>query len=212
MTTTTAPIAAATSTLEISDLALDKAEAINLCELLESDLVADTVIRSICIIRKTLLSKPITQPEDQQLEAKLTALFHAIGYENRDVAHQMQRDRIQQAGPAVTNSRRPAPLPLPLPPSTAAKLGVNAALDYAAAVIKSALSAGKRSIKTDDLHGEIERRHLSGGLQWHSTDLIVLEHSTRRWHKTIATAMEKLADDEQVMWSAKSNCWVLLDF
>jgi hypothetical protein len=107
--TTTTPIKTAPIRLEISELALTKADAITISELLESDLIADTVVRSICIIRKTLLSKDLVHTEDQQLEAKLTALYHALSFETRDLAHQMQRDRLNQMGAttAVIANRDP---------------------------------------------------------------------------------------------------------
>jgi hypothetical protein len=213
MTTTTAPIQTATGKLEISDLALTKADAITVSELLESDLVADTVIRSICIIRKTLLSKDISHKEDQQLEAKLTALYHALGHDNRDLAHQIQRDRLNQMGATtavITN--RPVPQPLPPAPRAAAKLSLVPAVAHATEVLQVWQRQGKRSIGNAELRNEIAKLHLVGGLQWHSTDLIQFDPDTRQWHKTVALAMDKLVKNEQVMWSAKRDCWVILDF
>jgi hypothetical protein len=211
--TTTAPIKAPATQLEISEIALTKADAVTLSELLESDLIADTVIRSICIIRKTLLSKDLVHKEDQQLEAKLTALYHALGHEARDLAHQIQRDRVNQmtAGAAAI-SQRPVPQPLPPVAATAAKLALAAAVTHATEVLQAWQRQGKRSIGNAELRNEIAQRHLAGGLQWHSTDMIAADPTTRQWHKTVALAMDKLVKNEQVMWSAKRDCWVILEF
>jgi len=206
--TTATPAKTTASRLEINELALTKADAITLSELLESELVADTVIRSICIIRKTLLSKDIVEPEDQQLEAKLTALYHALSFETRELAHQMQRQRLDQAAAAATAPQRPLPTPLPPVPAAGPKLELMPAITYANEVLKSWRALQIPRITNDELHAEIAKRR---ELPWHSTDLILLDSNTPRWHRTIALAMKKLAEDEQVMWSAKTNSWLILD-
>jgi hypothetical protein len=213
MTATPSQAGAHTRCLVINELALSKADAINLGELLDSDIIADTVVRSICIIRKTLLTRDLVCKEDQVLEAKLTALYHALGIEARDVAHQMQRDRLGQASSspaAVTPRPLPLPLPLPLPPVPPAgpKLELAPAIVYAREVLVRWRDLDRSLITNEQLFAEIAKDH---GQPWHPTDLLLVDDNAPRWQQTVALAMKKLQEDEQVMWSAKRNCWVILD-
>jgi hypothetical protein len=208
----TAPVATASATeLTINELALTKADAITLAELLESELIADTVVRSICIIRKTLISKDIKEPEDQQLEAKLSALYHALGIQTRDIAHQIRRDRL---APATARSAMTQP-PVQATPNSAQaaapKLQLEPAIAYATAAVAALRDRGTRIFSNELLREEFARRRLAGGLQWHSADLILLDPDTPQWHRTLAGAMEHLKNDEIVIWSNKRNRWVILE-
>jgi hypothetical protein len=213
MNTTPTPAAAHASCLVINELALSKADAINLGELLDSDIIADTVVRSICIIRKTLLTRDLVCKEDQMLEAKLTALYHALGIEARDVAHQMQRDRLSQAssGPAAVTPR-PLPLPLPPVPPAGPKLELTPAIVYAREVLVRWRVSDRPLISNEELFAEIAKDR---DQPWHPTDLLLVydepDDNLTRWQLTVALAMKKLQEDEQVMWSAKRNLWVILD-
>jgi hypothetical protein len=80
------------ATFEISDKTLDFAEKVSLADLLDCDLIAGHVIRSICIIRKELLCHPLEDEVDQRLEAKLSSVFHALGNEARNAAFTTHRE------------------------------------------------------------------------------------------------------------------------
>lgn len=214
MTSTPSQAGAHTRCLVIDELALHKADAINLGELLDSEHLADTVVRSICIIRKTLLTRDLVCKEDQILEAKLTALYHALGVEARDVAHQMQRDRLGQTSSSrAAVTPRPLPLPLPPVPPTGPKLQLMAAIAYAVEVLKRWCDLDKTLISNEELFAEIAKDR---DQPWHPADLLLAydyepDNNTTRWQLTVAEAMKKLQEEEQVMWSAKRNCWVILD-
>jgi len=70
----------------ISDYTWQLAKGIALADLLECELLTTTAVRSICILRKEILSHQLIEEEDQRLEAKLTALFHSFGVEQRNAA------------------------------------------------------------------------------------------------------------------------------
>lgn len=202
----TATIPQPAAALTINDTVLERADQLTLSDLLESDLIADVVVRSICIIRKVLLSSSITDPEDQKLEAKLSAVYHAIGVENRNAAF----DR-QTAGAAAEPVVRPVPQVLPTPKPTAPKLDHKTARAHAEQNLKIFCADGVRTVTQDDLRREVEASFLQGGKQWHSTDQIELPSGETLWHKTLQTAMQQLAEDEVVLWSRRRNCWVILD-
>jgi len=212
-----------TETIQIDEPALLKADQITLSDLLQSDLIVGTVVRSLCIIRKELLSSDITESEDQELESKITALFHAIGVKNRELA--FDQHRKHKAGSSNGNghasgngnghspaaAERPSPQLLPPPAQTAPKLTIAAAAGYAAKVLDILRGTGTRTINTDDLRKAVQDLHLAGDRVWHSTDLIAHNGDGLLWHRTLQSAMEKLATDEVVMWSNKRNCWVIFD-
>jgi hypothetical protein len=129
-----------------------------------------------------------------------------LSFETRDLAHQMQRQRLEQRTVATT-PQRSLPQLLPQPPAAGPKLELVPAIVYVTEVLKTWRGSNAARISNEELHGEISKRR---ELPWHPADLILLDGNTPRWHRTIALAMKKLADDEQVMWSAKTNSWLIL--
>ncbi|MCE2836888.1 MAG: hypothetical protein LW834_07985 [Cyanobium sp. 49614_E6] len=210
--TATVP-AQAIAPLKIDEATLERADLIRLSDLLDCEPIADAVIRSICIIRKVLLSSSLIHSEDQQLEAKLTAVYHALGVDNRNNAFERQQTRNEAMPLAPTPRPLPQALPQPVPaqPPSAAKLTIAQALAYATELVNDLRLVGERTISQDNLHAAIARLHLADDKQWHSTDRIASPGGGVLWHKAVAAAMDKLSADEAVWWSKKKNCWVITE-
>jgi hypothetical protein len=214
-----------TETIQIDEPALLKADQITLSDLLQSDLIVGTVVRSLCIIRKELLSSDISEPEDQELESKITALFHAIGVKNRELAFDQHRKHKSSSpsgnghapttgnGHSPAAAERPKPQLLPPPAPSAPRFTTTLATGYVVKVLAQLSKIGVRTIDNDHLRESVSALHLAGNQSWNPTDLIAEVSLDGRplWHKTLQNAMEKLAADEAVMWSNKRSCWVVFD-
>lgn len=210
-----------TEKIQIDEAMLQKGDAITLSDLLQSELIASTVICSICIIRKELLSRDLNDKEDQELEAKLTALFHSLGVLNREIAFEDHRHKRHarhngnghrsEATPELQRPTPPEPAPAPPQKTRAPKLLISQAQAYALVLLDQQQKIGNRTVRNDLLRSEVRQRHLGDDLEWHATDMIARGDGTLLWQETLQKAMEKLATEEVVMWSNKRKCWVIFD-